>query len=84
MVDEEGYSTCSEDSDSDIGRSVVRRQSILTMHLAQQAFQDTQEPVVGHGELFRVQGQSAVWSCDDRFVFERAFFASSPIFEGAR
>ena len=56
MVDDEGYSTCSEDSDSDprtdIGRLVVRRQSTLTMHWAQQAFQDTQEPVAGRGELF--------------------------------
>jgi len=70
MVDDGGYSTCSEDSDSDstcsedsgsdIGRSVVRRQSTLTMHWAQQAFQDTQEPVAGRGELFRMQGQSAV------------------------
>jgi hypothetical protein len=89
MVDDEGYSTCSgdsdsdstcsEDSDCDMGRPVVRRQSTLTMHWAQQAFQDTQEPVPGRGELFQMQGQSAVWSCDNRLVFERAFFASSPI-----
>ena len=89
MVDGEGYSTCSEDSDSDspcsedsdcdMGRSVVRRQSTLTMHWAQQAFQDTQEPVPSRGELFQMHGQSAVWSCDNRLVFERAFFASSPI-----
>ena len=78
MVDGEGYSTCSEDSDSDstcsedsdcdMGRPVVRRQSTLTMHWAQQAFQDTQEPVPGRGELFQMQGQSAVWSCDNRLV----------------
>jgi len=49
--DSESDSTCSEDSDSDIGRSVIRRQSTLTMHWAQQAYQDTQEPVAHcHGE----------------------------------
>ena len=92
MVDDEGYSACSEDSDSDstcsgdsdndMGRSVVRRQSTLTMHWAQQAFQDTQEPVPGRGELFQMQGQSAVWSCDNRLVFERAFFGNPDCFSG--
>ena len=89
MVDDEGHSTCSkdsdsdstcsEDSDSDMGRSVFRRQPTLTMHWAQQAFQDTQETMAGRGELFQMQGQSVVWLCVNRLVFERAFFASSPI-----
>lgn len=77
--DSDSDSTCSEDSDSDMGRSVVRRQSTLTMHWAQQAFQDTQETMAGRGELFQMQGQSVVWLCVNRLVFERAFFASSPI-----
>ena len=85
MVDDEDHSTCrkdsdsdsmcSEDSDSDMGR----RQSTLTMHWAQLAFQDTQETMAGRGKLFQMQGQSVVWLCVNRLVFERAFFASSPI-----
>ena len=54
--DDEGYSSCSDEFDNDprtgFGCSVNLQQTTLTMHWAQQAFQDAEDTVAGRGELF--------------------------------
>ena len=51
--DEEGYSSCSDGPESDFGEEigVDPRQTTLTMHWSQVAFQDTREPRSSPGEV---------------------------------